>query len=165
MKLYPGVHPTAAIGGPPEWDGRAARFPPFIDPTASIGAFVSVDTGGERETRIGVRTVIMKHCHIAHDVQIGDLCDIAPGALIGGMVTIGDNVKIGMGAVIGPYNTIGNGVRIGIGSVVIADVPEYTSWYGNPARKLSDLCRGGCFTTVPKSGDWCTNCFARRPVP
>lgn len=51
-------------------------------------------------------------------------------------VTIGNNVWIGGAAIILPGLTIGSGAIIGAGSVVTKDVPENSTFVGNPARAV-----------------------------
>ena len=136
------IHPTAQIGNPPEhrdWikDRSAHSHYPQIAFTATINAFVTVDSGLNEPTRIGPRTFVMAHCHVGHDAQIGTDCELAPGTVIGGHAAILDHVRIGMNACIKPFVTVGAGARIGMGSVVIRDVPAGETWAGNPARKLA----------------------------
>lgn len=115
-----------------------AGIAPQIDATARLEAYVTVDAGVERPTRVGARTWLMKKVHVGHDAQIGADCDLAPLANIGGYVTIGDRVKVGMSAVILPYRTVGDGARVGAGAVVTRDVPAGVTVVGNPARVLAD---------------------------
>jgi acetyltransferase-like isoleucine patch superfamily enzyme len=134
-----GIHPTAIIGDPPEgreWTRDSQVFLPVIDPTARVEAYVTVDAGYERSTRIGARSWTMRKVHIGHDALIGEDVEIAPGAVICGLCEIGDGVHIGVNASILPMRKVGAGARIGAGAVVTHDVPAGETWIGNPARKL-----------------------------
>lgn len=148
------IHPSAAIGCPPEhrdWDGRTL-LEPEISPTAQVNAFVTVDSGFWEPTRIGDRTFIMAHCHIAHDCQIGSDCDIAAGAVFAGHVTIGDGVRVGVNVSVRPFVKIGDGARIGAGAVVVDDVPAGETWVGNPAQRLGGIQTAEEMTELEREG-------------
>jgi acetyltransferase-like isoleucine patch superfamily enzyme len=132
------VSSLAVVGSPGEWrEPQVSRYPAHVGPDAIIREFARVHAGCERPTVIGERTLVMSGAHVGHDAQIGADVEIAPNAVIGGLVTIGDRVKIGMGAEILPNVTIGKGARIGAGAVVTRDVPAKETWVGSPAKKVS----------------------------
>lgn len=129
------VSEHAHVGTPGEWHDHPTVFPAVISEHAIIRECVRVHAGCQRQTLIGPRTLVMSGAHIGHDARVGAGCDIAPNAVIGGLVTIEDGVKIGMGAVILPKRSIGKGARVGAGAVVTKDVPAGETWIGNPARR------------------------------
>lgn len=133
------IHPTAVVGGPPQWRNKEINFPVDIHPTATVGPLTQIDAGSERATIVGRNTQVMGMVHIGHGVQIGRGCDIASGTVIAGEVTIGNFVRIGVGAVISPYVTISDAARIGAGAVVVNDVRSGFVVVGNPARELRQL--------------------------
>ena len=59
------------------------------------------------------------------------------------MTTIKKGASIGANASILCGITIGKWSMIGIGSVVTKDIPDYTLWYGNPARFKGYICECG----------------------
>lgn len=130
--------PLAAIGNKPEHRDYRDRphFGVDIDRSVRIEAFVTVDAGTMRPTRIGPRTWLMKRVHVAHDCDIGRNCELSPGVTMGGWCEIGDDVRIGLGAVLRPRVKVGAGARIGAGAVVVKDVPAGETWVGNPARPI-----------------------------
>ncbi|MBI3936406.1 MAG: hypothetical protein HY323_05470 [Betaproteobacteria bacterium] len=137
----PGIHPTAVVGDPPEHRDRPYNFTgfyPLIAASARINAFVTVDAGMNRPTRIGARSFLMTKSHVGHDASVGADCEIAPLVSIGGECEIGDNVRIGQGAVLKPRVKVGTGAQIGAGAVVTTDVPAGQVWVGNPARYLRE---------------------------
>ncbi len=136
-----GIDQTAIIGHPPEgreWTPQDPLFMPILEEGVRIEAFVTIDAGYERPTRIGARSWAMKHSHLGHDVEIGCDVEIAPGAVVCGLCEIGDGVHIGVNASILPMRKVGAGARIGAGAVVTHDVPAGEVWAGNPAVKLRD---------------------------
>jgi 5-methylcytosine-specific restriction endonuclease McrA len=133
------VHPTALIGSPPEarnWRPGDPIFDPALGDGVRVSAFVTIDAGVERPTRVGARTFVMAKAHLGHDVIVGPDSEIAPGVVIGGYASLGQNVRVGMNATIRNRISIGDGARIGMGAVVVKDVPAGETWVGNPAKAL-----------------------------
>lgn len=134
----PGIHPSSHCGGNPEHHdfdhANGKHHGVDIDPTATVCAFCSVDSGMNAPTHIGARTVLLQHAHVGHDAWIGDDVTLATGCVIGGHAHIGDNAKIGLNATILPHRTIGEGATVGAGSVVAHDVPEGATVAGVPAK-------------------------------
>lgn len=132
------IHPLALIGEPAE-DRSAMDVPPIppgIHPDAKIEAFVSVDAGTVRPTRVGARSYLLKRSHVGHDAQVGADCDLATGCIIGGHATIEDGAKIGLNAVVLPHRTVGAGAVVGAGAIVTKDVEPGDTVAGNPARSM-----------------------------
>lgn len=133
------VDQTAIIGHAPEsrvWYADSRSYPPELGEAVRIEAFVTVDAGLDRPTRIGCGAWLMKHVHIGHDAQVDNWVEIAPGAVICGHAEIGHSVRIGVNASVLPFVKIGAEARIGAGAVVIKDVPAGEIWAGNPAKRL-----------------------------
>lgn len=113
-----------------------------------VGKFVEI--GG---AVIGKRTRIATHSYICPGVGIGDDCFIGHGVMFTNdlfsdspdypvkkdfilrKTKIGDRTRIGSGSVILPV-VIGHDCIIGAGSVVTRDMPDGSTWAGNPAREL-----------------------------
>jgi sugar O-acyltransferase (sialic acid O-acetyltransferase NeuD family) len=93
-----------------------------IMPFAFIGGYSS----------IGLGTIIHTHSSIHHDVEIGNFCEISPGARILGGSKIGDFTTIGAGAVVLPDIKIGQNVSVGSGSIITKDIPDSVVVYGVP---------------------------------
>ena len=54
-----------------------------------------------------------------------------------------EGASIGANATILAGVTIGKYAMVGAGSVVTKDVPNYTVWYGNPAKMKGVICSCG----------------------
>jgi len=140
------VHPSAVIGkvgfnlvrGP----GQNLVFLPHyagvtIKDDVSIGANTCVDRGVFEDTVIGRGTRVDNLVHIAHNVKIGEGCQVVAGTVIGGSCVIGNYSFLGIGCMIKDHVNIGNNVMVGMGAVVIRDVPDGVTVVGNPARILT----------------------------
>lgn len=139
MTARTGIDQTAVIGHPPEhrdWQPGDTALHPFVDRTARVEAYVTIDAGMSNRTHIGARTWLMKHVHVGHDATIGDDCELAPGVVICGHATLGNRVRVGVNATVLPFRQVGDDARIGAGAVVTHDVPGGETWAGNPARRL-----------------------------
>lgn len=85
-------------------------------------------------TSIGNGNILMAHSHIGHDAKIGDECEICTGTIIGGHATILDGAVIKLGCTIRNRATVGIDCLIGMGSVVVKNVLDGATVYGNPAK-------------------------------
>lgn len=74
---------------------------------------------------------------VGHDVRIGNYCHFNTNSFMGGFVEIEDEVTLHTGAIILPHKKVGKRSIIGAGAVVLRNVKESNTMYGNPARKLS----------------------------
>ena len=85
---------------------------------------------------IGSHNTIGAHTSLGVEVAVGDYCNIGNGVQIGDGVQIHDHVTIGPGAIIHKQVSIGKGALIAPGSVVLRNVGEEASMFGNPAREM-----------------------------
>ena len=83
---------------------------------------------------IGRGVLLNVNAFIAHDVTIGDFCEISPSAQLLGGCKIGKGTFIGAGAVILPGISVGNNVIIGAGALVNKDVLANKTVVGVPAK-------------------------------
>lgn len=111
-----------------------------ISPSAKIGEGSVVMAGAV----VNADAVIGKHCivntgaTIDHDCVVGDYCHVAPGAHICGGTQIGEGTWVGVGTSIIQCLNIGKNCMIGAGSVVVRDIPDDVTAFGNPCRVKID---------------------------
>jgi sugar O-acyltransferase (sialic acid O-acetyltransferase NeuD family) len=97
-----------------------------------IGAGVIIGSYTELQNHI----IINPGATINHDVKLGNYVQIGAGSIINSGVQIEDDVFVGSGVTIVAGITIGSGARIGAGSVVIKNVDEGQTVFGNPAEPV-----------------------------
>jgi len=102
-----------------------------------VGNFISRNVSINNSVEIGNSVVINTAAIIEHDCKILDGVHVAPGAVLCGGVTVNKNSFIGANSVINQNIIIGEVVTIGSGSVVIRDLANGFTAYGNPAKSKS----------------------------
>nr|WP_297705533.1 acetyltransferase [uncultured Butyrivibrio sp.] len=95
-----------------------------------IGKGVIIGSG----TRIGDSAIINTGAIIEHDCCIEELCHVSTAVTLCGQVYVGANTHVGAGTVVRQSISIGSDSVIGIGSVVVKDIPDNVTAYGNPCR-------------------------------
>jgi UDP-3-O-[3-hydroxymyristoyl] glucosamine N-acyltransferase len=112
-----------------------------IGDDVELGPSCTIDAGTLGATRIGDRTKLDAHVHVAHNVRIGRDCYVAAQAGFAGSVVLGDGVLVGGQAGIADHCTIGDGARIMAQAGVIGDVPPGAEYAGYPAQRKSEWLR------------------------
>jgi sugar O-acyltransferase (sialic acid O-acetyltransferase NeuD family) len=98
----------------------------LIGSLSSVGPFAS----------LGNLNIIGSSVVIDVEASIGDFVEIGNGCIINSKAKIEEGVFIGSGVTIVSGVNIGKNARVGAGSVVLEDVPENTTVFGNPAKNI-----------------------------
>jgi len=123
--------------------GRVNFFT-FIDPGAIIGKFNRIGEGCiiltgctiNSNVKIGKFSTIIEKTTVGHDSELGDFCSLMANVDIGGGCYLGNSVFAGTKATIIPRRLIADRVTVGAGSVVVRNIRNSCTVFGNPAKKI-----------------------------
>ena len=83
-------------------------------------------THATEPTLVGAHNLLMAHCHVAHDCQVGNHVIIANGALLGGHVTVADRALVSGNCLVHQFVRVGTLAMMQGGSAISKDLPPYT---------------------------------------
>ena len=127
------------------FESKGAVFTRLIHESCVVGSRVDLAPGVilcprvvlTCDIRIGANTALNVSTAAGHDACIGNDCQISSFCDITGYVKIGNEVLFGSRASVIPGKQVGDRSIVGAGSVVVANVPDDVTVFGNPARLLS----------------------------
>ena len=139
--------------GRPDWRAevwsrfaeRDATFTRLVHESCIVGRRVDLGAGvvlcpGVTLTcdiQVGENTALNVKTAAGHDAVIGRDCQISSYCDITGSVSVGDRVFMGSRVSVIPGKRVGDGSTVGAGSVVVSNIPEGVTVFGNPARVLT----------------------------
>jgi UDP-perosamine 4-acetyltransferase len=113
-----------------------------VSATAKIGCGVVVAAGAVvgTDAELDDCVIINTSAVVDHECHVAAAAHICPAAALAGRVRIGEMAFVGLGSRVIQCLTVGRQATVGAGAVVIADVPEYATVVGVPARiiKVAD---------------------------
>jgi len=101
-----------------------------------IGSCSTVERATIAKTIIADNVKIDDLVQIGHNSTIDDNSLIMAGSIICGGAFVGKRCWIAPNSTIKEKVRVNDNVKIGLGSVVIRDVPEKSTWAGNPAKEI-----------------------------
>lgn len=135
----------------PEWKERIwlnlrhkVQFFTFVAHNATIGAFTNIGPGSvicpgvviSTNVNLGVAVTVNSSTNIGHDAALSDFSSVMGNVVLAGGVELGEGAYVGAGTTVIPDKKIGAGARLGAGSIVIQNVADRESVFGNPARRV-----------------------------
>lgn len=97
-----------------------------------VGPFCRVST----DCVVGEHVLINGGSGVGHDATVGDYSSLLGSVSINGSAAVGEGVLLGAGSSVYPGKRVGNYAKIGLGSVVLRNVPDNATMFGNPARRI-----------------------------
>lgn len=118
------------------------HIPNILDKTCIVshwctlceGIYVGKNAVINTNAKINNMAIINTSSTVEHDCNIGEFVHVSPGSVICGGVVINRDTHIGAGSVIRQGIHIGASSIIGLSSVVVRDIPNEVTAFGNPCR-------------------------------
>lgn len=99
-----------------------------IGPNSTVRRGALVTTIVRKGTKIGSMT------NVGHNCDIGENCILTSAIVISGSSVVGNNCFIGVNSAIRNGVSVGSDVMVGMGAIVVKDVPDGATVFGNPAK-------------------------------
>lgn len=110
----------------------------YVLPTAEIGegSFIGRWSTVSDNVTLGKHVITHAFSVIGHDAIVKDYGTLLNAAFLGGGAEVGECSELNPKSIIIPHKRIGNNVKVGAASVVMRNIGDDISVFGNPAVKL-----------------------------
>ncbi len=108
-----------------------------IGNSVDIGANTTIDRGTLSDTRIGDHVKIDNLVHVAHNCVIESAAVITAGSVLCGGVFVGERAWIAPNSTVREKRRVGSDSFVGMGSVVVRNVADGVTVFGNPAAPIT----------------------------
>lgn len=116
----------------------------YIHESSVVGLSTAIGAGSvicpfcriSSDAKLGDHVLVNGGSGVGHDAVVGSYSSLLGSVSVNGNVIVGEGVTIGAGSLIYPGKRVGDGAMIGMGSVVIRNVRERTTVFGNPAKRI-----------------------------
>lgn len=123
---------------------KGGKFINIIHKTASIdrntthgiGCIICAHVGISCDIKVGSFVTMQTYTIVGHDGFIGNYCHLGTRAFMSGNSVLGEVTTIQTNSIILPHVKVGNDCMVGAGAVVIKEVKDGVTVYGNPAKIL-----------------------------
>lgn len=122
------IHAGAVLGDAPQdlkYRGEPTRLRFGDRNVIREHATVHRSNNMESETIVGSDNLLMAHCHVGHDVVVGDRVILCNGSAIAGHAVIGDRVFISANGLVHQFCRVGTLALMQGGSAISIDLPPF----------------------------------------
>lgn len=119
----------------------------FIHDSASVGSHAKIGRGTvicpfcriSNDCDIGEHVLVNGGSGVGHDAIVGSYTSLLGSVSVNGNAKVGEGVTFGAGSMVYPGKRIGNWSKVGLGSVVLKNVADGATVFGNPAVRIDHL--------------------------
>jgi acetyltransferase EpsM len=116
----------------------------FIHESAVVGLGTKIGAGTaifplcriSSDCEIGEHVLVNGGSGVGHDAVVGSYSSLLGAVSVNGNVKAGEGVLFGAGSMVYPGKKVGNWAKIGLGSVILRNVADNATMFGNPAQRI-----------------------------